>query len=64
MPVYFIVQWSDIINIWPFIVLASVGVLIGTELGVWTLGKISEALFKKIVSGIILFIGILVLIHR
>ena len=51
MPVYFLIQWKDILSIWPLIVFASVGVLIGTEIGVWTLGKIPEALFKKIVSG-------------
>jgi len=64
MPVYLIVQWKDILNIWPLIVVASIGVLIGTEAGVWTLGRIPEALFKRIVSGIILLIGIFVLIHR
>jgi len=64
MPVYLLVQWKDIVNIWPFIVFASAGVLIGTEIGVWSLGKISEPLFKKIVSGFILLIGIFVLVHR
>lgn len=64
MPVYFFTQWKDILNIWPYLVLGAIGVLIGTELGVWTLGKIPEALFKRIVSGMVLLIGILVLVHR
>jgi uncharacterized protein len=64
MPVYFFIQWKDILSIWPLIVFASAGVLMGTEIGVWTLGKIPEALFKKIVSGIILLVAIFVLIHR
>lgn len=64
MPVYLIVQWKDILSIWPLIVFASAGVLIGTEVGVWTLGKIPEALFKRVVSGIILLVGIFVLLHR
>lgn len=64
MPVYLIVQWRDILNIWPLIVFASIGVLIGTEIGIWTFRKIPEALFKRVVSGIILLIGIFVLIHR
>jgi uncharacterized membrane protein YfcA len=64
MPVYLIVQWKDILGIWPFIVFASVGVLIGTEIGVGMLRKIPEALFKKVVSGIILLVGIFVLLHR
>jgi len=64
MPVYLVVQWKDILSIWPFIVIASVGVLIGTEIGLGILGKIPEFIFKKIVSGIILLIAIFVLIHR
>jgi len=63
MPVYFLTQGKDMLSIWPLIVLASVGVLIGTEIGIWTLGKIPEALFKKIVAGIILLIGVFVLVH-
>jgi uncharacterized membrane protein YfcA len=64
MPVYFVTQWKDIISIWPLIIFASIGVLMGTEIGAWMLRKIPEDLFKKIVSGIILIIGILVLIHK
>lgn len=64
MPVYFCTQLKDILSIWPWIAVASVGVLMGTEIGVRILGKIPEAIFKKTVSGIILLIGIFVLIHR
>ena len=42
MPVYFLTQWNDIFNIWPFLLLGAVGVLIGTELGIIILGKIPE----------------------
>ena len=64
MPVYLCVQTGPLLKIWPFIVIASAGVLIGTEIGIWTLSKIPEKLFKRIVSGIILLISIFVLIHR
>ncbi len=64
MPVYLTVQWNDILSIWPWIVVAAIGVLIGTEIGVWVFRKIPEALFKRVVSGIILIIGLFVLIHR
>jgi uncharacterized protein len=63
-PVYLATQWADILSIWPWILLASMGVLIGTEIGIWTLGRIPEALFKRIVSGIIFLIGLFVLINR
>ncbi len=64
MPVYFLTQWKDIVGIWPWLLLGAIGVLIGTELGILVLGKLPEKLFKRIVSGIILLVGIFVLIYR
>lgn len=63
MPVYCVTQMNDILNIWPLIAIASVGVLIGTEIGIMAAGRIPEQLFKRVVSGIVLGIGIFVLIH-
>jgi uncharacterized membrane protein YfcA len=64
MPVYFVTQWKDILSIWPIIALGSIGVLIGTELGILLLGRFSENVFKKIVSGMVLMIGVCVLLHQ
>jgi len=64
MPVYLATQTQDILNIWPWILIASIGVLIGTEAGIWMMGKIPERLFKKAVSGIVLVIGVFVLIRH
>jgi len=63
MPVYCITQWSNILKIWPWILLGSIGVLIGTEIGILLIGKIPERVFKKIVSGMILIIGVFVLLN-
>lgn len=64
MPVYLISQPSEIISIWPWIVVSGLGVMVGTFTGGAVLRKIPEAVFKKVVSGIILLIGIFVLIHK
>jgi len=64
MPVYCLTQWREIIQIWPFLIFGAVGVLIGTEMGILLLSSIPEKLFKRIVSGMILLIGIFVLIYR
>jgi uncharacterized protein len=64
MPVYFMTQTKEILSIWPLIAIASIGVLIGTEAGAWTLNKIPEILYKRVVSAIILLIGVFVLIYR
>lgn len=62
MPVYFFNRSHDLVNSWLPISIATVGVLIGTWLGKLVLHKIPERLFKRIVSGIILILGISMLV--
>jgi uncharacterized membrane protein YfcA len=64
VPVYLAVQWNQIASIWPFILVATVGVILGTLGGKKILGKIPENIFKKTVAAVILLVGILVLIER
>lgn len=64
MPVYIVLQGKQLLMIWEFILIATIGVFIGTLLGSWVLKKIPEKFFKKVVSTIILLIGIFVLIHK
>ena len=64
MPVYLAVQWAQIVSIWQFILIATIGVIIGTLGGKKILEKLPENIFKKTVAVIILLIGILVLIKR
>ncbi len=58
MPVYFYFQWSNLLQLWLPIILATIGVLAGTWLGRLVLHKIPESIFKRIVSVLILLIGI------
>jgi uncharacterized protein len=64
MPVYFFTQSKEIFSIWPLIAISAIGVMVGTFAGGMVLRKIPEPIFKKVVSGIILLIGIFVLIHK
>jgi uncharacterized membrane protein YfcA len=64
VPVYLAVQWNQIASIWQFILVATVGVILGTISGKKILGKMPENIFKKAVAAIILLVGILVLIER
>ena len=63
VPVYLAVQWQQISSIWLYILVASAGVIIGTLGGKRLLEKIPDRIFKKIVSGIILVVGILILVE-
>lgn len=64
VPVYLAVQWQQIASIWQFILIATIGVIIGTLGGKLILGKMPENIFKKTVAAVILLVGILVLIER
>jgi uncharacterized protein len=64
VPVYLAVQWSQIVQIWQYVAVMAIGVLIGTVGGKKVLERLPEPIFKKIVATIILLIGILVLIER
>jgi uncharacterized membrane protein YfcA len=64
VPVYLAVQWDQIASIWRLVLIATIGVLVGTVFGKKVLEKLPERVFKKTVSIIILLVGVLVLIER
>jgi uncharacterized membrane protein YfcA len=64
MPVYIAFQGTQIASIWQFILIATVGVIIGTLGGKKILQKLPENVFKKTVASIILSVGIWILIQR
>ncbi|HSU98195.1 MAG TPA: sulfite exporter TauE/SafE family protein [Gemmatimonadaceae bacterium] len=57
MPVYFATQAREITRIWPLILIATVGTLVGTLLGVRTLRRIPERVFRNIVAVFLLALG-------
>jgi uncharacterized membrane protein YfcA len=64
VPVYLAFQWAQIASIWQLILIATIGVIVGTVGGKRILEKLPENIFKKTVATIILLVGILVLIER
>lgn len=58
MPVYFVHRSHDLLEILLPISVATTGVLAGTWIGQQILHKIPERIFKKVVCGIILLLGI------
>lgn len=63
MPVYAVVQGKQVLEIWPVVLLAIIGVVVGTLAGERILRKIPEPLFRRIVSIIILALGVGLLLH-
>jgi hypothetical protein len=63
MPVYAVTQFGPMAAQWPMILLATVGVIIGTLSGKWMLIRIPQNVFRMIVSCIVLALGIWMLLH-
>jgi uncharacterized protein len=63
MPVYAALQFHSIAAQWPLACIATIGVVIGTLSGKWMLQRIPQNVFRAIVSGIILALGIWMLAH-
>lgn len=62
MPVYLATSFRQILDAWPAVIAGLIGVVIGTLAGERILRRIPEKIFRRIVSAILLAIGILLLI--
>jgi uncharacterized membrane protein YfcA len=60
-PIYLLAQGRDILAAWPFVLAASIGVVVGTFAGHYVLGRLPEWFFRRFVSAIILALGIYML---
>lgn len=61
LPVYLVTQGADILELWPLVLVATLGTLVGTVAGAMLLRKLPEALYRRIVSTIILALGVFML---
>jgi uncharacterized protein len=62
MPIYFATASGRILGAWPVIISTTIGVVIGTLAGEPVLRRIPGKLFRRVVSGILLGIGIVLLV--
>jgi uncharacterized membrane protein YfcA len=63
MPVYAVMQGRPVLQIWPVLLLAIIGVVLGTLAGERILKRIPEAVFRRVVSAIILALGVGLILH-
>jgi uncharacterized protein len=57
MPVYLVTERAELMGIWPLIVLAAAGVVIGTIAGARLLKRVPEPVFRRIVAVLLLALG-------
>jgi uncharacterized protein len=62
MPVYLVSQAHQLVRVWIYLVLGTIGVVVGTIVGQSVLTKIREPVFRRVVALIILALGIVMLV--
>jgi uncharacterized protein len=63
MPVYAVLHWRAVVQLWPILLLTIFGVVVGTLAGERLLQRIPPPLFRRIVAIIILGLGVSLLVH-
>jgi uncharacterized membrane protein YfcA len=57
MPIYLATQYREILGIWPLVLVATVGVVIGTAVGARMLGRVPEHYFRRVVAVLLIVLG-------
>ena len=63
MPIYFVTEHERMFMEWPIILIATIGVIIGTVAGSSLLERIAERMFKRVVSALVFGLGIYMLVR-
>ncbi len=61
MPIYFATESSAILSHWRVVGWATVGVTVGTLLGVYVLSRLPKVLFQRTISALIFLLGLMML---
>ncbi|HUH94465.1 MAG TPA: sulfite exporter TauE/SafE family protein [Casimicrobiaceae bacterium] len=61
LPVYLATQWREMASVWPGVLAATAGVIVGTALGTRVLGRIPQPIFRRVVAALLLALGIYML---
>ena len=62
MPAYFVTQGREIRGIWVLVLIATIGAVIGTVFGERVLKSIPNNIFRRIVAGLVLVLGLYMVI--
>ena len=57
LPVYLVTQGREIAGVWPLVLMATIGVVLGTVLGTRLLGRIPQRTFRRAVAVLLVVLG-------
>ncbi len=58
LPVYLITEGREIARLWPFLLVATAGVVLGTVIGTRMLHRVPQGIFRRVVAVLLLLLGI------
>jgi uncharacterized protein len=58
LPVYLATQWREIAAIWPLVLIATGGVVIGTAFGRRILGWVPQRVFRRAIAVLLVVLGL------
>ena len=58
LPVYLATEWRDMLRIWPLITTATITVVIGTAFGTRILGRVPQAIFRRVIAVFLIVLGL------
>jgi uncharacterized protein len=62
LPVYLATQWRELVAIWPLILAATVGVVIGTAFGTGILGRVPQRIFRRVIAVLLMVLGVYMMV--
>jgi uncharacterized membrane protein YfcA len=62
LPVYLATQWGEIAAIWPLVLTATGGVVIGTAFGTRILGRVPRRIFRRVIAGLLMVLGLYMMV--
>ena len=63
MPVYVATEWGEVAALWPDLLAATAGAVFGTLAGERALRRLPERLYRRLVSGLVLALGVFMLLR-
>jgi uncharacterized membrane protein YfcA len=62
LPVYLATQWREIAAIWPLVLTATGGVVIGTAFGTRILGRVPRRIFRRVIAALLMVLGLYMMV--
>ncbi|HKB37773.1 MAG TPA: sulfite exporter TauE/SafE family protein [Gemmataceae bacterium] len=63
LPVYLATQGEEMASLWPFLVTATAGAILGTLVGERILRRVPEPVYRKVVAALVLALGVFMLLR-